>query len=103
MTNYCERKPFSFEKTCKPSPPGFPVEGSHRRELSLGGLSRGFDFEISGQNVIKRPARSFSVNTLISQFLLNPAPAESSEPYPALRPLVRKLLIVDVSEPDQIG
>src|SRR5512143_1157943 len=103
MTNYCEREPFSFEETCKPSASGFSVEGSHRRELPLSDLSRGLDFEISGQNVGKRPVRGLSVNALSSQFLLDPAPAKSAESYPALRPLVRELFIVDVSEPNQIG
>jgi hypothetical protein len=97
------RKPFSLQEARKPPAPGIPVKGLHGGKLSMGRFLRGFNFEFSRQNQGQCPANGLAVNAFVSQFLLDPAPAEPAQPYPSLYPLIGKLFIVKIAEPNQIG
>ena len=97
-----KREPLPFQKPRKPPPAGLSVKALHRIDFFPRNLLRGLDLRFIDKNLCKDLPDNLPVYPLVLEFLLDPAPAEPPKPYPAPRPLVRKLSIIHITEPRQV-
>jgi hypothetical protein len=98
-----EREPLPFKKPRQPTPAGFAVEGLHRIQFLLDNLLCGLALGSVAENLGKDFPDDILADPLIPKFLSYPAPAESPMPDPAPRPLMRKLQVIHITEPHQVG
>ena len=98
-----KREPLPFEKPRQPTSASLAVESLHCIQSLLDNQLRGLALGFLAENLGKDFPNHLLADPLILEFQPDPAPAESPKPDPAARPVTRKLQVIHIPEPRQVG